>query len=596
VILDLSQRDQQVAAGPQPGEAARLPVTFGEGLEAAWHEATLFGQSSASNMARHQAMLDYGDEVRRKTGQDIWPDLSEILVNSDWSKAAATIAKLNAAQPDLHLDPPTPEEIDRRAMVLSRQARTDYQEVSAREKASGGGFGTVLGGLAGGIADPLNLATAPLFGGEGGVLLTALKFGGAAAATQTANEAIGAGYREAVQPGYLASGEPLANVLEAGASGAALGAGGKVLGIGLGRLWGRMKTGTWPTTVRDAGNLLESEAQTQATNVYPGVAGEAAHRDALSAATDQIIKGEPVDVAAHITPEVEARQLGIRSELNRLFNDEIDPSNLSKEAADLWARMPPDIKAAGFDVVGNSGKVDGFLTESDILDEETVAALRKSRKASTESSANKFEEWLKQNLPKLDFESVRQRATTATEAAQAARAAEAGPAPELPFEATAAEAQAETVRAALRDRIAQIAEAGGHVLSHEEIAALADRFARMTPEDAADAARQLRVVPHQLAAEPPAARTAAVAEPPATAYPQAAVDQMLASPEHAEALRGDLDRARATADVKIPAGVDPEGNPIFRSLDSALDEVDAFKKAADEIQACAAPAQQEAAE
>jgi len=71
---------------------------------------------------------------------------------------------------------------------------------------------------------------------------------------------------------------------------------------------------------------------------------------------------------------------------------------------------------------------------------------------------------------------------------------------------------------------------------------------------------------------------------------------MLASPEHEQALRGDLDRARATADVKIPAGVDEKGEPVFRSLDSALDEVDAFKKAADEIQACAAPVQREAAE
>jgi hypothetical protein len=51
------------------------------------------------------------------------------------------------------------------------------------------------------------------------------------------------------------------NILEAGLGGAVLGGGLK----GLSALWTRQKTGAWPRTVRDAGNVVESEAQIAAT-------------------------------------------------------------------------------------------------------------------------------------------------------------------------------------------------------------------------------------------------------------------------------------------------------------------------------------------
>lgn len=500
MLLDLHQSDQALWAQPKPNEGARLPTSTGEGFAAAWNESRLFSQSGANGAAQIQAIEDYVAEVKQKAGADLTPQASQIGIGGDFSKINDEVAKLNAARPDLGLTPLTPEELDRRAALVSRQARKTYEEQQAGE---GGGFGRFLGGLAGAATDPLNLVAGLVTGGEGGIVLTALRLGGAAAASQAANEAVQADFRERVQPGYAASGAPGENILGTAAGGAVLGAGGKVVGMAAGRLWGRMKTGTWPTSVRDAGNALESEANVQSVNVYPGVAGEAAHRDALAGAVDQITKGDPVDVAAHITPEIEA---------------------------------------------------------------------------------------LKPSLERL-----RSTAAEAVQGVQAERAAAtAGPAPELPFEATVAEAKAETAMEALRSDIIQIAASSGHVLSHEEATTIAERIVRL--EEAADAIRGIKTAPHQLAAEPMRAPKDEPAPAPLAPIEPKEVAQTLAAPDHEAAVRADIERAIAMKDVKIPAGVDEAGEPIYRSATAALDEVDQIKAAADHIQACVNPPAKEAAE
>ena len=68
----------------------------------------------------------------------------------------------------------------------------------------------------------------------------------------------------------------------------------------------------------------------------------------------------------------------------------------------------------------------------------------------------------------------------------------------------------------------------------------------------------------------------------------------LAEPAHQEAIRADIDRARAMSDVQVP-GLDENGNHTMVSVDKAMDQVDAYKAAAEQIQACANP-MQEAAE
>src|SRR6185437_10347332 len=239
-----------------------------------------------------------------------------------------------------------------------------------------------------------------------GILASALKWGGIAAASQAAIEGVGAPFREQVQPGYLESGAPLLNIAEAGAGGAALGGVTRFLG----NAWTRFKTGSWPTSVRDAGNVVESEANVANSNIFGGAEGEVAHRDALSASIDQILREQPVDVSRSITPEIEAA----------------------------------------------------------------------SRDLTTE-------------------EARQSAASTADIAEQERAAATAEPAPELPFQATAAEEEARQSADALAGGVQQIAQRAGYQMPDEEAAQVAAKLMRMSPEEAQDALRTLQMSPRQAA-------------------------------------------------------------------------------------------------
>jgi len=291
-ILDISPSSADEAVrGPIPNEGAYLPVTAGAALEAAWDEGRYFTMSNARENARVQALTDYVGEIRKKTGRDLTGEMGDIVAADDWSTLGPAVNKVRQAFPDAGIDEFSLEMLDKRAQQISRAARKHAQELAGRDRTFGAGVGSLLGGLETGVADPLNLATAP-FALEGGVFMTGLKMAALAGGTETVNQLLGAPYREAVQPGYVASGEPGLSVLQAAGGGFALGAGTRMLG----NLWARLKTGAWPTTVRDAGNIAESELNFQRSNVYPGVGGEVAHRDAIGTAIDQVVKGEPVDV------------------------------------------------------------------------------------------------------------------------------------------------------------------------------------------------------------------------------------------------------------------------------------------------------------
>jgi hypothetical protein len=52
---------------------------------------------------------------------------------------------------------------------------------------------------------------------------------------------------------------------------------------------------------------------------------------------------------------------------------------------------------------------------------------------------------------------------------------------------------------------------------------------------------------------------------------------------------------RATGDIKVPSGVDENGNAVFKSLDTMMDELKAERDAADHLTACALPQKEAAA-
>lgn len=299
--LDLFQKDNadQIALAAR-SSAPDLPATFSEGFETSWRDSRLFGQSIAESNARDEAILDHADEMSRKLGRNIGSDLvyptEPTLFLGD-----TLLPQINDIASKNGLPPLTDDQINEMAIAKSRQARADAAAMSAREKTFGGSVGVFAGATAGGVTDPVNVLAFPLAAPAGaGIIGTSLAWAGIAGGTQTAIELLNAPYHEQVQPGYFQSGEPVKDILGAAVTGGVIGGGIK----GLGAAWTRVKTGSWPRSIRDAGNVVESEANVLNTNPYPGVEGEAAHRTAMQQSIDALVAGRPVDVDNVVTPSI----------------------------------------------------------------------------------------------------------------------------------------------------------------------------------------------------------------------------------------------------------------------------------------------------
>lgn len=292
------QRDEQASlAFARQHLAQDLPATFSESFDAAWRAGLEFGNSDARSRARIEGVEDFIDDVRKKTGV--------LLVNPALGGGAAALEQMNAQlvqlsvkHPDLGLHALTEEDIDQLGEARSRGARAAAQRMAGREQTWGSVAGSALGSLASGGVDPVNLVAVPLAAPASlGILGTALATAGITAGTQLGIEAATATYKERVEPGYAESGEAGQNVVGAAVAGGVLGGGAKALGA----LWTRVQTGAWPRSIRDAGNIVASEAQIADTNILPGVEGEVAHRTALQASIDALVSGRPIDVSDSVT-------------------------------------------------------------------------------------------------------------------------------------------------------------------------------------------------------------------------------------------------------------------------------------------------------
>jgi len=173
-----------------------------------------------------------------------------------------------------------------------------------------------------------------------GILGTAAMWGIGAAGTQAVSEAATAPYREAVQPGYDASGQAGRNIMEAGIGGALTGGALRALGNVVTRAF----TGEWPTAEKDAAHGIMSEAQIIGSNVLPGVEGEAAHNAALGQAIGQVLREHPVDVSHEINPPLADIIHGIgeptKSPVEGMAPEEI-AAGLQPRAPEPAGRPPP---------------------------------------------------------------------------------------------------------------------------------------------------------------------------------------------------------------------------------------------------------------
>lgn len=320
--------------------APDLPATYSDTFNDAWNHGRLVGQSIAGQLRKGRALSDYMDEVRAKSGDPFQMD--ETATVDDMN---AKVRALKARNPSLDLAELTDDELQRRADELGVRQVEDHARMERRERTWGGTFGDLLGSASVMATDPVNMIAFPLAAPEAlGVLGTALAWGAIGAGSQGVIEVLNASSRERIQPGYTNSAEPISNVLEAGVGGAVLGGGLK----GLSSLWSRYRTGAWPRTVRDAGNVLESEAQIASTNPLIGVEGEAVHRTALGKAIDDLVNGRPVDVDGMVSGDMLKAYDARVAPTMESMSDVIAARNaVTMERAAQEARLQPDLPFAG---------------------------------------------------------------------------------------------------------------------------------------------------------------------------------------------------------------------------------------------------------
>jgi hypothetical protein len=316
--------DPQRAIAPALDTSGRdLPTTFGETFSAAWSRNTLFSQDYFGENDRMSALNDYLAKVKTMTGEDIgqqldyrMPEGAAVSAQDLLRQTNEKVSALKQKNPALELEPMTPDELSANAVAKRRKADADFEETINRPRGPGATVGRWLGGGAAGFADPINLAALPIApAAELGIVAQAVRWGEIAGVTGVAGTALAAPYREQVQPGYVASGAPLLEIGEQAALGAAGGAAFPIAGAiarpvvnRLADAWDRVRGQVaWPTSVKDAGNIVSSQANINQSNIYPGIDGSVAHEQALAKTTNDILAGRPVDVSTHITPELEDR-------------------------------------------------------------------------------------------------------------------------------------------------------------------------------------------------------------------------------------------------------------------------------------------------
>jgi hypothetical protein len=295
VSLDIFQDDQTNALADASNRIAPdLPATLGDTFDAAVTSGIEWHNSLAAQFAKEHALNDYIQNVRDMTGETL-PNPGYLIGGASLDEFNAKQAALNDKYP-INLQPLTEDDITN--MTARRMARVHGASVAmgSRERTWGGTAGNVLGGIVASPTDPVMLATMPLGGmGELGIIGRAAEFGAINAGTEAAIAAAQYGAHERAVPG--SSAEVPGEIASAGVSGI-------VLGGAFGALGKFLKAGErpLPTSVRDAVNTGASDAQLDATNIFPTAEGEIAGRDATTQAVTQAAKGQPVTAGRDFDP------------------------------------------------------------------------------------------------------------------------------------------------------------------------------------------------------------------------------------------------------------------------------------------------------
>jgi hypothetical protein len=562
--------------------APELPSTFSDNFNDAWNRGFLTAQSVSGTNRKIEARSQLVDDAIAKTGdRTLASFISPTGDDSDFEGFNRRLAELGTAD----VQPLSAEAIQARADDIGVRQLSDSRSLAQRESTFGGSVGQFAGAAAASVTDPVNMIAFPLAAPQSlGIIGTTLAWAAIGAGSQGVIEALNAENMERIQPGYRDSNEPLQNIAGAGIAGGVLGGGLK----GLANLWTKAKTGNWPRTIRDAGNVVESEAQIASTNPLPGVEGEAAHRTALSKAIDDLANGRPVDVDAIVTPDLLERSRGLISRLEaeqplalpvinqRAIELTADNQRLLARDAELAADLER-LPAGDLSAVDRLNRLDAV--EQQIADATDPATLRK------------LNDRRDQILVDTNPEALRQAAA--------------------PIEARrVAEAERASIAAQLEDITAEHArlKADYSLLGPLRLPALGQRERIPTgPRGQFELDLQPPAAADALPIEGKAVKVLTdKASPDAVAalrdeLTPAKIEEARINPDMEETISRDLDKLMLERpDLEVPMGtiIDADGRavPTTRKIESVINEADNRLAAAKEIADCVGPYPAEAAQ
>lgn len=637
-MLDLWQDDaDRAAATPQPGEAQDVPAGFGEKFAGEWAHNGMVTGALANENTRNAAVGSFIDQIRQAGGGDAFDSAYAARVgNGDVNLtsgdaldvANGVVAQLRQKSPSLALQPITDDELNRRALGLQQGAQATYGDLQARGSTFAGALGGFLGGLSASAAEPQNIAALAIpIGGELGLLRSVLMGAGIGAGSQAVSEALNPNRAQVEGPAY----SPLGEIAQAGVAGGAVGG----IAHGLGALWTRVKTGAWPTSVRDAGNLVESEANIANTNILPGADGEAAHRDALGQSIDQILNGKPVNVdIARASQALMARLQSERPFAVPVVN--MGEVARTSEEAGLQERGAAIADQLAVLPAGDQNAAETLARVRQIESDTAQAPSFEARRA----LSNRRDELLADTTPEqLQAAAAPIEQRRALEAEQssindrlgeiaAERAKLTPPTGDAaqPFNLGQTSGVAPTLFDIHQGRIDNLMEmrSGGPDMRpslESGVKALGDLTgADMPAEDVKDIASRVaaaksdgeaRAILNETVARPrtiretlPARSQGAGDVNPAASRMPSVPDRSFADSVEPEATLADarndramqaeaerqLDRLAAEkGDIQIPVGADERGEPIYRSMADILDEAKADRDAAAQLEACMSP-------
>ncbi|MBK3775920.1 hypothetical protein GAY31_17435 [Azospirillum brasilense] len=281
-----------------------LPPSFSESFFAAVNEADKFGNIHAYERNRWDFVQGQIDRYQDLTGE-VLPNPENIMGpeyaadrERQYQRVRDRFDAYRQQNPDTDLGFPDEEMIQNAAEEIGLSARRTNSAVEAQREAAGGSsaawWGSTLGGVWGGVKDPINLMAMGLGAPAGvGILRTALIEAAAAAGSQAVIEAGTYGFKKEADPTW--SGQEAARAIGGAAVGGAV-IGGGVAGLvaGARKVFGGRQV---PREAQDALNVLERQEEVAASSpLPPTVAGDVAHINALTKAAQDIEAGRPVDV------------------------------------------------------------------------------------------------------------------------------------------------------------------------------------------------------------------------------------------------------------------------------------------------------------